>query len=44
MIGKPKFKIGDIVSFSSREDTTKGSVYVVDRQWPYKPTGPVLSL
>lgn len=30
MIGKPKYKIGDIVSFSSGEDIIKEYVYVVD--------------
>ena len=44
MIGDPKFKIGDIVSFSSGEDTTKESVYVVDQYCPFKHEGPILSL
>lgn len=44
MIGNSRFKIGDIVSFSSGEDTTKESVYVVDQYCPYKHEGPILSL
>lgn len=44
MTGKPRYQIDDIVSLSSGEDTTKRSIYVIDRQWPYKPIGPVLSL
>lgn len=44
MIGKPKFKIGDIVSFLSGEDTIKESVYVVNGYCFYKHTEPVLSL
>lgn len=30
MIGKPKFKIGDIISSLSEEDTIKEPVYVVN--------------
>lgn len=44
MIGKPRYKIGDIVSFSSGEDTIKESVYVVDQYRPFKYEGPILSL
>jgi hypothetical protein len=44
MIGNPRYKIGDIVSFSSGEDKTKESVYVVDQYCPYKHEGPILSL
>lgn len=44
MIGDPKFKIGDIVSFSSGEDTIKESVYVVDQYCLHKHEGPILSL
>ena len=44
MTGKSKFKIGDIVSSSDEEDTTKRSVYVVDGYGLYKHIGPVLSL
>ena len=44
MIGKPRYKIGDIVSFSSEEDTIKESVYVVDQYCPFKYEGPILSL
>lgn len=43
MIGKPKFEIGDIVSFSG-EDATKESVYVVSGYCFYKHEGPILSL
>lgn len=44
MIGKSRYKIGDIVSFSSGEDTTKESVYVVDQYYLHKHEGPILSL
>ena len=36
MLGKPKFKVGDIVTFSFGEDTIKGAVYIVDRYGTYK--------
>lgn len=44
MIGKPRYKIGDFVSFSSGEDTIKESVYVVDQYCFHKHEGPILSL
>lgn len=43
MIGKPKFEIGDIVSFSGK-DATKESVYVVDQYCFHKHEKPILSL
>ena len=31
MIGKPKFKVGDKVSFSFQEETKHGTVFIVDK-------------
>ena len=36
MIGKPKYKIGDIVKFSFGEDIITGAIYVVDRNGTFE--------
>lgn len=36
MLGNPKYKIGDIVTFSFGEDTITGAIYIVDRNGTYE--------
>lgn len=31
MVGKPKYKIGDDVSFTLENDNKKGEIYIVDK-------------